>query len=307
MSRINCIYLKIFVYLLTCRYLAKGETLLATNWDEKFFESTRGRCAAVKFGTLWQRLRKAGPRLRADIGSRRPVPEGLRTGVRWAPGCSGRAAWTRGIGGSTEVGRSSPGGGQDRTVAGVLNELGTLAELEEEDDTLLIQGYGCLLAAVTLDHPAVSALAEALVAEVAGVPVHERCDRSEGPRCCIEVASADEVTQRSVSLLGTFRYSGGPIWRLSSYLGFDPFRGIPHKEGIRVQREHQVQGTTRVHFPCYLQRPHDALGPHEQRRGTCRVPIYLDTNSYHSNPPSTSDALYVPFTPLLLHIGNSGA
>ena len=192
-------------------------------------------------------------------------------------------------------------------VAGVLNELGTLAELEEEDDTLLIQGYGCLLVAVTLDHPAVSALAEALVAEVAGVPVHERCDRSEGPRCFIEVASADEVTQRSVSLLGTFRYSGGPIWRLSSYLGFDPFRGISHKEGIRVQREHQVQGTTRVHFPCYLQRPHDALGPHEQRRGTCRVPIYLDTNSYHSNPPSTSDALYVPFTPLLLHIGNSGA
>ena len=36
------------------------------------------------------------------------------------------------------------------------------------------------------------------------------------------------------------------------YLGFDPFRGIPHKEGIGVQREHHVQGTTRVLLPCYL-------------------------------------------------------
>ena len=51
--------------------------------------------------------------------------------------------------------------------------------------------------------------------------------------------------------------------KLSSYLGFDPFRGIPHKEGIGVQREHHVQGTTRVLFPCHFQGPHDALGPHE--------------------------------------------
>src|SRR5215208_7152200 len=64
---------------------------------------------------------------------------------------------------------------------------------------------------------------------------------------------------------------------------------------------------TRVPFPCHLQRPHDALSPHEQRRWTCRVAIHLDTDSYHSNPPSTSDPLCVPFTPLLLHIGNSGA
>jgi predicted ArsR family transcriptional regulator len=78
-------------------------------------------------------------------------------------------------------------------AVGVLNELGGLAELEEQDGTLVIRGYSCPLAAVTLDHPEVCRLAEALVAEVAGVPVHERCDRSERPRCCFEVAS---VTQR---------------------------------------------------------------------------------------------------------------
>jgi predicted ArsR family transcriptional regulator len=78
-------------------------------------------------------------------------------------------------------------------AVGVLNELGGLAELEEQDGTLVIRGYSCPLAAVTPDHPEVCRMAEALVAEVAGVPVHERCDRSERPRCCFEVAS---VTQR---------------------------------------------------------------------------------------------------------------
>jgi predicted ArsR family transcriptional regulator len=78
----------------------------------------------------------------------------------------------------------------------VFNELGGLAELEEQDGTLIIRGYSCPLAGVTPDHPEVCSMAEALVAEVAGVPVHERCDRSERPRCCFEVASADDVTQR---------------------------------------------------------------------------------------------------------------
>ena len=77
-------------------------------------------------------------------------------------------------------------------AAGVLNELGGLAELEEQDGTLVIRGYGCPLAGVTRDHPEVCRLAEALVAEVAGVSVHERCDRSERPRCYFEVAPADD-------------------------------------------------------------------------------------------------------------------
>jgi hypothetical protein len=29
-------------------------------------------------------------------------------------------------------------------------------------------------------------------AELAGVPVHECCDRGERPRCCFEIASADD-------------------------------------------------------------------------------------------------------------------
>jgi predicted ArsR family transcriptional regulator len=82
------------------------------------------------------------------------------------------------------------------TAVEVLNELGGLAELEERDGAVIIRGYGCPLAAVTPEHPEVCRLAEALVAEVAGVPVHERCDRGERPRCCFEVAPADDATKR---------------------------------------------------------------------------------------------------------------
>ena len=80
-------------------------------------------------------------------------------------------------------------------AAGVLNELGGLAELEERDGTLVIRGYSCPLAAVTPEHPEVCRMAETLVAEVAGVPVQERCDRGERPRCCFEVATPDSTEQ----------------------------------------------------------------------------------------------------------------
>jgi predicted ArsR family transcriptional regulator len=77
----------------------------------------------------------------------------------------------------------------------VLNELGGLAELEERDGAVFIRGYSCPLAGVTPDHPEVCRMAEVLVAEVAGVPVHERCDRGERPRCCFEIASAGNTAQ----------------------------------------------------------------------------------------------------------------
>ena len=77
----------------------------------------------------------------------------------------------------------------------VLNELGGLAELEEHDGGFVIRGYSCPLAGVTPDHPEVCRMAETLIAELAGVPVHERCDRGERPRCCFEIASADDTAQ----------------------------------------------------------------------------------------------------------------
>jgi predicted ArsR family transcriptional regulator len=81
------------------------------------------------------------------------------------------------------------------TAVEVLNELGGLAELEERDGAVVIRGYSCPLAGVTPDHPEVCRMAEALVAEVAGVSVHEHCDRGERPRCCFEIASAGDTAQ----------------------------------------------------------------------------------------------------------------
>jgi predicted ArsR family transcriptional regulator len=217
---------------------------LATNWDEKFFESTRGRMV-----TLLRRSRRTIAELAralglTDNGVRAHLAILERDGVvrqrgsvrrssgggkpayvyeltseaedlfpkAYAPvlgrlldvlaerlGLEESEALLRSVGRRLVEGKTVP---PDSTrarleaAADVLSELGGLAELEEQDGTLIIRGYGCPLAAVTPDHPEVCRVAEALVAEVAGVPVHERCDRSERPRCCFEVASANDVTQR---------------------------------------------------------------------------------------------------------------
>jgi predicted ArsR family transcriptional regulator len=78
----------------------------------------------------------------------------------------------------------------------VLNELGGLAEFEERDGAVVIRGYSCPLAGITPDQPGACRMAETLIAELAGVPVRERCDRSERPRCCFEIASAGDVGRR---------------------------------------------------------------------------------------------------------------
>jgi predicted ArsR family transcriptional regulator len=83
-------------------------------------------------------------------------------------------------------------GGLEAAV-GVLNKLGGLAELEERDGSFVIRGYSCPLAGVAPDHPEVCRMAEALLTELAGVPVYEHCDRGERPRCCFEIAPADDT------------------------------------------------------------------------------------------------------------------
>jgi predicted ArsR family transcriptional regulator len=82
------------------------------------------------------------------------------------------------------------------TAVEVLNELGGLAELEERDGAVVIRGYSCPLAGVTPEHPEVCRMAETLIAELAGVPVHEHCDRGERPRCCFEIASSSDTGRK---------------------------------------------------------------------------------------------------------------
>ncbi|MDQ3854912.1 MAG: helix-turn-helix domain-containing protein [Chloroflexota bacterium] len=79
----------------------------------------------------------------------------------------------------------------------LLDGLGGLAETEERDGSMIIRGHSCPLAAVAATRPEACELAEALLTEVVGVPVCEHCTRGEPPRCCFEVALADDASALS--------------------------------------------------------------------------------------------------------------
>ncbi len=104
---------------------------------------------------------------------------------------------SRSVGRRMAEGQAAPTGGTrsrlEATVE-VLNESGGLAELEERAGRLVIRGYSCPLSALTPDHPEACRMAETLLTEVAGVPVRERCERGERPRCRFEVALPGVVT-----------------------------------------------------------------------------------------------------------------
>lgn len=73
-------------------------------------------------------------------------------------------------------------------AVGLLGELGGLAEVEEQEDAIVIRGFSCPLAAIVGSNPEACALAEELVAGVVDAEVTECCDRSAPPRCCFRVA-----------------------------------------------------------------------------------------------------------------------
>ncbi|MFL5403796.1 MAG: helix-turn-helix transcriptional regulator [Gemmatimonadales bacterium] len=87
--------------------------------------------------------------------------------------------------------RTAPAGGtlRDRAAraSSLLNELGGLSEIEEEDGLYVIRSYGCPLAAATALHPEVCNAIESLLSEFAGTPVKKCCDRYDRERCCFEL------------------------------------------------------------------------------------------------------------------------
>lgn len=74
-----------------------------------------------------------------------------------------------------------------RNAADILKALGGTPSVERDGDKLTIRSGGCPLAAAVAEHPEVCELAEALVAEVVGLPVREACDRSGTPKCRFEI------------------------------------------------------------------------------------------------------------------------
>lgn len=74
----------------------------------------------------------------------------------------------------------------DAAVA-LLNDLGGLVELEENEETLSLCGYSCPLSPVVQSHPEMCKIMEAMLTEVIDAPVRERCERSESLSCWFEV------------------------------------------------------------------------------------------------------------------------
>jgi predicted ArsR family transcriptional regulator len=88
-------------------------------------------------------------------------------------------------------GRAISRGALGERVAGasaLLNELGGLSQVQEENGGYLIHSHGCPLAAATADHPEVCNALESLLSEFVGSRVTKCCDRYDRVRCCFEVS-----------------------------------------------------------------------------------------------------------------------
>lgn len=84
---------------------------------------------------------------------------------------------------------------QAEIASNLLNQLGGVTEVENRQGSLVIQGYSCPLAVIVRDNPAVCRSIEALLSQLTGMDLRERCDRSgERVRCCFDIS--EEAGQR---------------------------------------------------------------------------------------------------------------
>ncbi len=102
-----------------------------------------------------------------------------------------------------EVGRgmmadraSARGSLRERVVraSSLLNELGGLSEVEEENGLYVIKSHGCPLAAATAEHPEACNALESLLNEFVGTRVTKCCDRYDRERCCFEIERGAEIS-----------------------------------------------------------------------------------------------------------------
>lgn len=103
----------------------------------------------------------------------------------------------REVGRRTMAGRALPSGPLRERVASaslLLNDLGGLTEVAEEDGVFLIRSHGCPLAAATANHPEACNALESLLSEFVGTKVTKCCDRYDRLRCCFEIEREESPT-----------------------------------------------------------------------------------------------------------------
>lgn len=99
----------------------------------------------------------------------------------------------------SEVGRRMAGGrhlppnadfeARVQAAANVLVELGAEAMVEREGDTMTIRGCSCPVSAAVSERPEVCRALQALLTDLTGATVEERCDRGERPRCRFDISA----------------------------------------------------------------------------------------------------------------------
>jgi predicted ArsR family transcriptional regulator len=108
----------------------------------------------------------------------------------------------RDVGREVMAGHAIPRGPlRDRVVAAssLLNELGGLTEVDEEDGRFVIRSHGCPLAAATVNHPEACNALESMLTEFVGTPVAKCCDRYARARCCFEIPGAPGTSALTAS------------------------------------------------------------------------------------------------------------
>jgi predicted ArsR family transcriptional regulator len=83
------------------------------------------------------------------------------------------------------------------TAVEVLNQLGGFMEIEEHDGSYSICGYSCPLAPLVLEHPNLCKVTQSILANLAGVSVDKRCERSESLWCWFEVPKPDASSHQA--------------------------------------------------------------------------------------------------------------
>jgi DeoR family suf operon transcriptional repressor len=84
----------------------------------------------------------------------------------------------------------------DQRAAELYEKLRVIAPgliLNEANQHFVVRACGCPLASVTASHPEVCDLLAAVLSDLLGTQVRERCQRDESPRCCFEVSKSMPV------------------------------------------------------------------------------------------------------------------
>lgn len=97
----------------------------------------------------------------------------------------------RAVGRELLSGQPRPTGGlraRAEAASTLLNQLGGLTEVVDDERGLLIRSHGCPLAATAVHHPETCSAMESFVTEFVGAPVMQECDRADRPRCRFRVS-----------------------------------------------------------------------------------------------------------------------